>query len=42
MDALTFISEIVKAAAWPIAATVIALFFGQSYGAYLDALKREK
>jgi hypothetical protein len=42
MDALTFIAEIVKACAWPIAAISIALIFRQQIRALLQRLKKGK
>lgn len=42
MDALTFIAELVKAGAWPIAAVVLAIMFRSEFRALLGRLKKGK
>ena len=42
MDILTFIAELVKAAAWPITAIVVALLFRSEFRALLARLKKGK
>lgn len=42
MDILTFIAELVKAAAWPLAAIVIALIFRQQLRALLSRIRKGK
>ncbi|MFA6311846.1 MAG: hypothetical protein WCV99_11720 [Sterolibacterium sp.] len=42
MDILTFITELVKAAAWPITAVVVALLFRAEFRALLGRLKKGK
>lgn len=42
MDWLTFIAEIIKAAAWPIAAVAIALIFREQLRALLSRIRKGK
>lgn len=42
MDTLTFIAELVKAAAWPLAAVAIVLIFKQQLRALLTRIRRGK
>ena len=42
MDTLTFIAEMVKAAAWPLAVVAMALIFRQQLGALLTRLSKGK
>ncbi|MCD9008143.1 hypothetical protein LDO31_18260 [Luteimonas sp. XNQY3] len=42
MDILTFIAELVKAAAWPLAAVAIALIFRQQLRALLSRIRKGK
>ena len=42
MDILTFITELVKAAAWPITAVVVAILFRTEFRALLGRLKKGK
>lgn len=42
MDRLTFIAEMVKAAAWPVAVVALALIFRQQLGALLTRLSKGK
>ena len=42
MDVLTFIAELFKAGAWPIAAVVIAIIFRKQFQALLGRLKKGK
>lgn len=42
MDTLTFIAELVKAAAWPVTTIAVAIFFRTEFRALLSRLKKGK
>ena len=42
MDLLTFVAEIIKAAAWPVAAVVITLLFRKQFQALLGRMRKGK